>query len=503
MTTAHHQVGIIGAGFGGLATAIRLKQSGNRDFVIFERENGIGGTWHANTYPGAQCDIPSALYSFSFAPNPDWTRLYPLQVEIKSYLQDCARRFDVERHIRFGEDVVDARWSEDAQLWRITTASGQRCTVTTLVAASGPFSQPSIPDIDGLADFTGPVVHSAKWDHTFTPAGRRVAVIGTGASAVQIIPQIQPAVEQLVVFQRTPTWIMPHPDRPLSPAVQRAFRRWPVLQRVLRTSVHLVQEAMVPGLVYRPALLKGAEAFGRWHLGRQVADPVLRTKLTPNYTFGCKRPTFSNAYFPAMAADNTVVETSPIERITKAGIQTRDGNHHDLDAIILATGFNITGNDGLNRIHGRDGRSLAQTWAANGMSTHLGTTVSGFPNFYLILGPNSAIYTSQVVTIEAQVDYIMAALNLMDRRNLRSLEVRAEVQREFVDKTDRRLAGSAWNSGGCASYYLGPDGRNVTFWPGFARSFQTRMRHLRPGDFNARVAGRAVAPTAEKAAATR
>ncbi|MBS9534788.1 NAD(P)/FAD-dependent oxidoreductase [Mycobacterium sp. M1] len=490
MTTSHHQVGIIGAGFGGLCTAIRLKQSGSDDFVLFERDSGIGGTWHANTYPGAQCDIPSALYSFSFAPNPDWTRLYPLQAEIKGYLQDCARRFDVERHIRFNDDVTDAQWSDDAQLWRITTASGHRCTVSTLVAATGPFSQPSVPVIDGMADFDGPVLHSAKWDHSVDLTGKRVAVIGTGASAVQIIPQLQPAVEQLVVFQRTATWIMPHPDRPVSPRTRRTFRRLPVLQRALRESVNLVQEAMVPGLIYQPALLKSAEAIGRWHLRRQIADPDLRAKLTPHYTFGCKRPTFSNKYFPAMAAANTVVETAPVERITPTGIQARDGQHYELDAIILATGFDITGNDGFNRIRGRHGRTLAQTWADDAMSTHLGTTIAGFPNLYMILGPNSAIYTSQVVTIEAQVDYIMSALDLMRRRGLRSLEVRPEVQREFVAKTDRVLAGSAWNSGGCSSYYLGAGGRNVTFWPGFARSFQNRMRRLRAGDFVARVAGR-------------
>lgn len=285
--------------------------------------------------------------------------------------------------------------------------------------------------------------------------------------------------------------------------MQRAFRRWPVLQRGLRFSVNLAQEMMVPGLIYRPALLKSAEAIGRWHLGRQVGGPGLCGKLTPHYTFGCKRPTFSNTYFPALAAPNSTVETAPIERITASGIQTRDGRHYELDAIILATGFNITGNDGFKRIHGRDGRSLAEVWATDGMSAHLGTTIAGFPNLYMILGPNSAIYTSQVVTIEAQVDYIMSALDLLRRRNLGSLEVRADTQRQFVDKTDRILAGSAWNSGGCSSYYLGPDGRNVTFWPGFARSFQTRCATYgplisSPGSLGARTNPRPARPPYDK-----
>lgn len=500
MITAHHQVGIIGAGFGGLCAAIQLKASGTDDFVVFERATEVGGTWQANTYPGAQCDIPSVLYSYSFAPNPDWTRLYPLQAEIKAYLEVCAEQFDVGGHIRFGSDITVADWCDDAQLWRLTTAAGDSYTVSTLIAATGPFSQPATPDIDGLGDFAGPVLHSARWDHSFSPAGKRVAVIGTGASAVQIVPQIQPTAEQLVVFQRTATWILPHPDRPVGPRTQRMLRRWPVLQRGLRWLINLGQEMMVPGLVYRPGLLKPAEAFGRWHLRRQVADPALREKLTPRYTFGCKRPTFSNRYFPALAAANTVVETTPIERITASGIQTRDGVHHELDAIILATGFNIVGNDDFNRIRGRHGRTLAETWAADGMSAHLGTTIAGFPNFYLILGPNSAIYTSQVITIESQVEYILSALQLMRTRNLGSLEVRAEAQREFVARTDRVLAGSSWNSGTCSSYYLGPDGRNVTFWPGSAHSFQRRMSRLRPDDFIARVAGRTSVSTADEAA---
>ncbi|MEB3031885.1 flavin-containing monooxygenase [[Mycobacterium] nativiensis] len=497
MRTTHHQVGIIGAGFGGIGTAIRLKQSGNNDFVVLERAPEAGGTWQANTYPGAQCDIPSALYSFSFAANPDWTRLYPLQSEIKSYLEACVKRYGIAGHLRFGADVAEATWNDDSQLWHVTTAGGQRYTFSTLVAATGPFSQPNTPEFDGMDDFTGPVLHSARWDHSCDLTRKRVAVIGTGASAVQLIPQIQPAANRLVVFQRTPTWIMPHPDQPIRPSVRRAFRRWPMLQSALRRMVHLLQEMMVPALVYRPALVKPFEALGRWHLRHQVADPMLRETLTPRYAFGCKRPTFSNKYFPALAAPNTVVETAGIECITASGIKTRDGRHHELDAIILATGFNIVDNEFFTRVRGRDGRTLAETWSRDGLQTHLGTCITGFPNFYTILGPNSAIYTSQVVTIEAQVAYIMSALDLMARRNLRSIEVRDEIQQHFVNRADRILEGSVWNSGGCSSYYLGRDGRNFTFWPGFAFTFQNRMRRVRPGDFVVRLAGR---PAAEQVA---
>lgn len=484
----HFRVGIIGAGFGGLGAAIRLKQRGDTDFVVFERHADVGGTWHVNTYPGAQCDIPSALYSFSFAPNPRWSRLYPRQAEIKTYLQDCVRRFGIAAHLRFGHDIAEASWCDTDQRWQLRTTAGQRYTVSILVAAMGPFSQPHTPDIDGLDDFAGPVLHSARWDHGVELAGRRVAVIGTGASGVQIIPQLQPDVRRLVVFQRTPTWIMPHPDRPVGARMQRRFARWPILLRALRELTGLAQEALVPGLVYAPALLKPAAAVGRWQLRRQVADPVLRAKLTPRYAFGCKRPTFSNTYFPALAAANTVVETTPIRGVTASGIATADGRHHDLDAIVLATGFDLVDNEGAARIHGRTGRSLADTWAREGMTAHLGTTVAGFPNFFLILGPNSVVYTSQVVTIEAQVDYLLAALDLMARRGLASLEVRSAVQRRFVADVDSVLTGSVWNTGGCASYYLGPDGRNFTFWPGFVRSFKARMARLRADDFVARVA---------------
>ncbi|OBB75893.1 NAD(P)/FAD-dependent oxidoreductase [Mycobacterium sp. 852014-52144_SCH5372336] len=487
MADKHFRVGIIGAGFGGLGTAIRLKHAGEHDFVVFERDTDVGGTWHANTYPGAQCDIPSVLYSFSFAPNPHWTRLYPHQPEIKRYLQDCVERFGIDEHLRMGHDVTEAKWIEGAQLWRITTAHGATYTASVLVGASGPFSQPHRPDIDGLDSFTGPVLHSAQWDHGCELSGKRVAVVGTGASGVQLIPKLQSIVDTLVVFQRTPTWIMPHPDRPLPASVQRTFSRIPLLQKALRSAVGVAQELMVPGLVYRPALLRTAEAIARRHLRRQVNDSRLRETLTPHYRFGCKRPTFSNKYYPALAADNCVVETSPITGVTANGVHTSAGTHHEVDAIVLATGFTLTGNDSFTRIHGRDG-TLAEVWAREDMTAHLGTVIAGFPNFYMILGPNSVVYTSQVVTIEAQVDYLLGALDLMRRRNLRTLEVRPEVQNAFVTDVNHKLRRSVWNTGGCSSYYLSPSGRNITFWPGFVFSFQHRMRHLRPDDFLARVA---------------
>lgn len=483
----HVGTAIIGTGFGGVGAAIRLKEAGDDDFLLFERADSVGGTWQANTYPGAQCDIPSALYSFSFAPNPDWTRLYPLQGEIRAYIERCVDDAAIRPHIRFHHDVSDADWDDLAQVWRIT-AGGRSFTATVLVAAMGPFSEPSIPNLEGLDDFSGPIFHSAQWRHDVDLRGRAVGVIGTGASAVQFVPRIQPEASKLVLFQRTPTWILPHPDRPISPAVRKVFRRAPIVQRLLRSAIGLTQEALVPGLVYRPALLQPMGWAGRRHLRRQVADRELRAKLMPQYAFGCKRPTFSNAYYPALAADNATVETTGIRRVTTDGIETVDGTHHRLDAIVFGTGFIVGDNEAFTRIRGRDGRSLAEVWAGGEMKAHLGTTISGFPNFFMILGPNSVVYTSQVVTIESQVDFIVDAITTMRRRAIRSIDVSDAVQQDFVDAVDRRLATSVWNTGGCRSYYLSSAGRNVTFWPGFVFTFTRRMRRIDLREFDIRYA---------------
>lgn len=483
----HVHVAIIGTGFGGIGAGIRLNQAGFDDYLIFERADAIGGTWQVNTYPGAQCDIPSALYSFSFAPNPDWTRLYPLQPEIRRYITRCSDEYGVTDHIRFNHEVTAADWDDLAQVWRIT-AGGSDVTADVLVAATGPFSEPSTPDIEGLQDFTGEVFHSADWNHEWEAAGKKVAVIGTGASAVQFVPQIQPHVEELLLFQRTPTWILPHPDRPVAESVRRMFRRFPITQRALRGSCSLVQEAMVPGLVKHPWMLAPFAAAGRWNLRRQVADPALRRALSPTYAFGCKRPTFSNTFYPALAAQNSTVVTSGISRVTATGVETADGLTHDVDTIILGTGFKLAGNEGFTRIRGRDGRSLTEVWDGE-MAAYLGTSVTGFPNMFQILGPNSVVYTSQVVTIEAQLDYLVDALTQMRDKGIRSIDVTAGAQQRFIESVDEGLTDSVWNTGGCSSYYLSPSGRNYTFWPGFVVNFRRTMRSVALRDFDVRMTG--------------
>lgn len=479
-------VAIIGAGFGGLGAAIRLQQEGRDDFLIFERDDAVGGTWHVNTYPGAQCDIPSALYSFSFAPNPDWTRLYPLQPEIEAYLNDCTDRFGIRNRIRFGHEVLDATWNDDEARWLVTTSAGT-WSARILVGALGPFSEPAKPNIAGLESFSGSVFHSAEWDHEHSARGRRIAVIGTGASAVQFVPRIAPEAAHLTVFQRTPTWILPHPDRSISESGRSMLRKFPALQRMMRRTFDLFQEALVPGLIHHRSLLAPLTVLGRAHLRRQVKDPVLRTKLTPDYAFGCKRPTFSNKFYPALSRDNVTVETTGIAEVVSAGIVTTDGRTHEVDTIVLGTGFTVAGHSGFRRIRGREGQSLADAWPSGEMSSYRGTTVHGFPNFFMLLGPNSVVYTSQVVTIEAQVNYILESLQVMDVKTIAALEVSRKAQTEFADYTDATLEGSVWNSGGCSSYYLSPSGRNVTYWPGSVRNFTRRMSTIDLGHYEYRI----------------
>ncbi|KRF11755.1 flavin-containing monooxygenase [Nocardioides sp. Soil796] len=469
----HVRVAIIGAGFGGLGTAIRLKQEGIDDFVVLEKAGAVGGTWQINDYPGAQCDVPSLIYSFSFAPNPNWSRLYPLQSELKDYMHHCAVDHDVLPHVRFHTEVTHASWDDDAQLWRIATSTGD-LTAQVLVGAIGPFSAPAVPDIPGLDTFAGTVFHSQAWNHEHDLHGERVGVIGTGASAVQFIPRVQPQAGHLTVFQRTPTWILPHPDRPVSKVTQTVYRRVPGAQKAARKAWELTFEALVPGFIHEPKLQKPLELMARALLKKQVKDPELRARLTPSYAVGCKRPTFSNAYYPALTADNATVVSDGIVEITERGIVTADGAEHELDTIILGTGFRMTDHPGFDLVHGRGGVSIGDRWREGEMAAYLGTTLHDFPNLFLILGPNSGVYTSAVITIEDQVHYIVEALREMERADLRSLEVTAEAQQEFLEWADKGLSKSVFLTGGCHSYYLSPTGRNFTHYPGFSAGFRAR-----------------------------
>jgi cation diffusion facilitator CzcD-associated flavoprotein CzcO len=474
-------IAIIGSGFGGLGAAIRLKQQGMDDFVVLERAGDVGGTWRDNTYPGCACDVQSHLYSFSFAPNPDWSRSFSPQSEIQSYLQRCAREYGILPHVRFHHEVTDARWDEDAQRWRIQTSRGP-LTAQVMVMAAGGLSDPVIPDLPGLPRFEGRAFHSARWDHAFDLHGKRVAVLGTGASAIQFIPEIQPRVARLHVFQRTPPWILPRHQRDLGEGERRLFRRLPAAQRAVRGAIYLAREAMV--LAFRnPRAMTVAQRVALRHLRRSVPDPALREKLTPDWTLGCKRVLLSNEYLPALARPNVEVVTEGIAEVRARSIVTADGAEREVDAIVFGTGFQPTDPPLAHHTRGRDGRTLAEVWAGSPRA-HVGITMAGFPNLFMLMGPNTATgHTSVVYMIEAQMEHLLGALRHMRTHGIAALEPRAEAQEAFVTELDRRMRGTVWTSGGCRSWYLDVTGRNSTLWPDFTWRFRRRVARFEPAEY--------------------
>jgi cation diffusion facilitator CzcD-associated flavoprotein CzcO len=478
----HVGTAIVGAGFSGIGVAIRLMEAGVHDFAILERANELGGTWRDNTYPGCQCDVPSHLYSYSFAPNPDWSRTYSPQPEIWDYMRRVAHDRGVLPYIRFGHDVTAAEWDDGARRWSLETTAGP-LTAQVLVVGAGPLTEPFIPGIPGLDSFEGAVFHSARWDHEHDLDGERVAVIGTGCTAVQIVPKIQPRVGRLHVFQRTPPWIIPHSDRRITDFERRLYRRVPLLQRLVRGGVYLSREWLALAMVHEPRVLKGLEAVARRHLRKHVADPELRRELTPRYRIGCKRIIPSNDYYPAVTRPNAEVVTDPIEEVRPHAIVTADGRERELDTIVLATGFHVTDFPTAHIVHGRDGQTLGGAWNPTA-EAYLGTTVAGFPNMFLLVGPNTGLgHNSLLYMIESQIAYVVDAVRAMARHGLDSVEVRPEVQDTYNRELQARMEGSVWVSGGCNSYYLDASGKNPTIWPGFTFRFRQRTARFRPEDY--------------------
>jgi cation diffusion facilitator CzcD-associated flavoprotein CzcO len=479
----HVRIAIIGSGFSGLGMAIRLKREGIEDFVVLERAEEVGGTWRDNTYPGCQCDIPSYLYSYSFAPNPNWTRSYPLQSEIREYLRRCAEDFGVMPHILFGHEAQGAAWSEDERRWRLRSQHGA-LTADVLVSGVGGLSEPSAPMIPGLDRFEGTVFHSSSWNHEHDLAGERVGVIGTGASAIQFVPRIQPQVDALHLFQRTPPWVLPDRDRPIGDAQRRLFRRLPSLQRLARGALYWAHEATVFVTIVDRRLAKLLERQGRKHLRHQVPDAKLRAKLTPSYTVGCKRILLSNDYYPALMQPNVELVTDPIREVRAHSIVTRSGVERELDTIILGTGFRVHDHPAFAHVRGREGRSLAEEWQGSPRA-YLGTTVPGFPNLFLLVGPNSAGgFNSIVFTSEAHINYAISCLREMDQRGLETVELRRDVYEAYNRNVDDRLRESVWNAGGCKSWYLDDNGRNGVWWPGFTWRLWQRTRRFDIGSYS-------------------
>lgn len=473
--TEHLPIIIVGAGFGGVGLAIKLREAGITDFTVLERIHAIGGTWARNTYPGAACDVPSTLYCYSFAPNPDWSRKYSTQPEILAYLTRTAEEHQIPQHVRFGVEVLEAHFDEPTRRWQLTTNQGN-FTCDIFITAAGPFAEAAWPDIPGLQDSKLKKIHTLHWDHQHDFTNKQVAVIGTGASAVQVIPQLQPQVKNLQVFQRTPPWIVPRLDRNIGKLEQRLYRKLPLTQKLSRTSWYAMIESF--GLVGFVSTRFGRvfESLGRWQLKRQVADPLLRQQLTPDYTIGCKRAIFSDSYYPAITQPNVKVITCGIERIENDAIIDNSGKRHPVDTLVLATGFTPLSRLS-QQVRGTHGRSIAEDYNERPQS-YLGVANTRFPNMFTLLGPFSAAGNqSGLFMIENEITYIVDAITRMRREGIVRCEVKPDVQDAFVDEMHARAQHGAWVNGGCKSYYTNDRGMNAGLYPNWSFTYRWRTAH--------------------------
>ncbi|MEP9382774.1 NAD(P)/FAD-dependent oxidoreductase [Nocardioides sp. KR10-350] len=500
---ADHEVDhlIIGAGFGGLCAAIKLDEDGERDFVVIEKGSDVGGTWRDNTYPGAACDVPSQLYSYSFAPNPEWSMSFSPQPEIWAYIQRVARESGTLDRFVFDTEVTSAAWDDRVQRWLVRTAgpNGQATyAARTLIAGPGALSEPKLPDIEGIEGFQGEIFHSARWNHDVDLAGKRVAVIGTGASAIQIVPEIQRTVGHLDVYQRTAPWVIPRNEHHYTPLEKAAFRHVPGLQRAARTAIYWGRELYVPAFTKNPKLALPAKLAALRNIRKGIADPQLRRKVTPSYEIGCKRILISNTYYPALAADNVDLVTDRIEKVTGSAVVTADGTEREIDVLIVATGFYTTDMPIAHRITGRTGRLMSERFAETGTAAYKGSTVPEFPNFFFVVGPNTGLgHSSMVFIIESQVHYVRDAIRTMRVNDFATVEPTEEAFAAWNADIQERMKPTVWSSGGCASWYLDEHGRNTTLWPRTTFAF----RHLTHSFDVDKYAVTAPVPTKEEALA--
>ncbi|WP_206784450.1 NAD(P)/FAD-dependent oxidoreductase [Amycolatopsis sp. MtRt-6] len=488
--TERFKVVIVGTGFSGLGQAIQLEKAGIRDYVILEKATEVGGTWRDNSYPGCACDVQSHMYSFSYEQNPGWSRSFSPQPEIFEYLKGVAGKYRLREKIRFGVELTGAHWDERERRWTATTKDGREFVAQFLVSGVGGLHIPQVPDLPGIGEFRGQTWHSARWNHEYDLRGKRVAVVGTGASAVQFVPKIAPDVAELTLFQRTPPWIMPKPDHAMPDWAQTLFKRVPGTQRAYRNALYWLLEARAIGFNGHPAIMKAGELIAKRNIAKAIKDPVLREKVTPDYTMGCKRVLISNDYYPALARPNVEVNTAGIKEVKAHSIVDSAGVEHEVDAIIYGTGFKVTDALEYLDITGVDGRDLAKEWATEGMRTHKGITVSGFPNLFFLLGPNTALgHNSVVFMIESQARYVVDAIKLADSRGAAALDVRPGVQDEFQREIQDKLVKGVWTQGGCKSWYLDAQGVNRTIWPGFTWRYWLETRKVDPADYE--LSGRA------------
>jgi cation diffusion facilitator CzcD-associated flavoprotein CzcO len=478
----HHEVVVVGAGICGIGAAIRLRQAGIDDIVVLEKAESYGGTWRANTYPGCACDVPSRLYSYSFAPNPGWSRVFAEQGEILEYVDRVAQENGLADVTRFGTELVRADWDDNLSMWQIETSTG-RLHARYLVSAAGPWNEPNMPDIPGLGEFSGEVFHSSRWNHDYALAGKRVAVIGTGASAVQFVPEIAPVVESLDLFQRTPHWVLPKPDHAIPAGEKWAMRRFPGLRRSVRRVEYGAMEALGAAFHRPKPLMYAVQSVAKMYLRAAVRDPELRAKLTPRYLIGCKRILFSNNWFAALQRPNVSVHATAVEKVVGSTVVGTDGSEAEVDAIILGTGFQILDMPVAGLVHDAEGRSLAERWAGS-PEAYLGSVVAGFPNAFILLGPSLGTgHTSAFIIAEAQIEYVVKAIVAARSGGWHSLQVRPEVQAAYVAQVQEALARTAYNATSCHSYYVDANGRNSFSWPWSSGALTSRVSAFDPDVF--------------------
>lgn len=479
----HTRAVIIGTGFSGLGMGIALQRQGV-DYLILEKADEVGGTWRDNTYPGCACDVPAHLYSYSFEPKPDWNHLWSFQPEIFDYLRGVADKYDLRRRIEFNAKVKRAYWDDMDCRWHVFTEAGREYIAQFLISGAGALHIPSVPDLDGLDGFAGAAFHSAQWNHDVDLTGKRVAVVGTGASAIQLVPEIVGLVGELHLYQRTPAWVLPRTNIEFPGAIKRAFAVVPGLRALLRAGLYWGAEGGAYAMNRRPGLLKAVELLGKRYIRREIADPELRRKLTPDYRAGCKRLLGSNNYYRAVGNPKTELITEGIARVAEEAIVTTDGQQRPVDVIIFATGFHVTDSYRYIDLKGRDGDDLVDRWNRTGIAAHRGITVAGMPNAFFLLGPNTGLgHTSVVFMIESQIHYVSEAIKAVDAAGAQSISPRQSAQDAYNDALQRKLSGSVWNTGGCQSWYLDEHGYNRTIWSGFTWEYWLSTRSVNLGEY--------------------
>lgn len=482
-TTTETEIAIVGAGFGGLCMAIKLLEAGRKDFLILEKAGEVGGTWRDNQYPGAACDVQSHLYSYSFAPKTDWSQRYPGWREIQDYILEVTDRYQLRPYIRFHQEVVGAQFLQDEGRWKISLRSGDVILARHWVLASGPLHVPAIPDLPGLKDFQGKIFHSAQWDHQYDLKGKNVASIGTGGSAIQYLPEIAPKVKQLHVFQRTAAWVIPRDTRKYSELSKKLFAAVPGMRSLHRARLYWTNESRV-WPIFHPSLARGLQKLAELFIRKQVKDPALAAKLTPDYTIGCKRILISNAYFPTFNRDNVALITEGIREVREHSIVDSNGVERPVDCIILGTGFVVDPRVYMRHftLSGRDGHTIGEDWK-RAPEAYLGVNVAGYPNMFQLVGPGTALgHNSIIFMIEAQVHYILQTLNELEARGASYVDVKPEVQRAFNQDVQKNLKNSVWSTG-CQSWYQTAEGVNFTIWPWSTWRFWLRTRRVKPEQY--------------------